>query len=499
MRKTQLLLALTAIGVAGSANATNGMNLEGYGPIAAGMGGASMAYDNGNAAVMNNPATLGLAADGSRFDIAVGMLGPDVTSKFPGMPDANSGGDSYYMPAVGWTKKNGAITYGVAMFAQGGMGTEYSGNSFMSAGSGMDTRSELGVGRLIAPFTYEVSPKLIVGGSVDLVWSMMDLKMAMNSNQFMDMAGAPGGFGGMPGCATGNCSGEVSGSMMQAFNGAVGNGFLNNGTGAGAGAGTGPLNWGYFDFSDGSDYTGKAKTTGYAGKIGFVFKASPALTIGGTYHSKTSLGNMKGNASVSFNVNADTGMASGVAPSGTYAAMTIPVSGKISVVDFEWPETIGFGLAYKATDKLMVAVDYKRINWADVMENFKMTFTANATQANPLATGFAGTVLDATMYQDWEDQDIFMLGLSYKATDAMTLRVGANLADNPIPNQYMNPLFPAIEKNHYTVGIGYALNPSSDLNFSLQYAPEVTQTNSAQGVTVDHSQTSWQFMYSKRF
>ena len=40
--------------------ATNGMNLEGYGPIATAMGGASMAYDNGTAAVINNPATLAL-------------------------------------------------------------------------------------------------------------------------------------------------------------------------------------------------------------------------------------------------------------------------------------------------------------------------------------------------------------------------------------------------------------------------------------------------------
>ena len=38
------------------------MNMEGYGPIATGMGGASMAYDNGTAAVINNPATLGLMA-----------------------------------------------------------------------------------------------------------------------------------------------------------------------------------------------------------------------------------------------------------------------------------------------------------------------------------------------------------------------------------------------------------------------------------------------------
>lgn len=492
MRKTQLLLALVAIGFAGSSYATNGMNLEGYGPISAGMGGASMAYDNGNAAVMNNPATLGLAVDGSRLDVAIGMLGPDVTSKFTGMPDANSSGDSYYMPAVGWTRKNASFTYGAALFAQGGMGTDYSGASFMSAGSGLPSRSELGVGRLIFPLAYNVNPDLTVGGSLDYVWAMMDLQMAMNSNQFFDLAGAPGAAGGMPGCVTGNCFGQVSGSMMTAFNGAVGSGFLNNGAGAGAGFGTGPLNWGYFNFSDDSDYTGKAKATGFAGKIGFTYKASPTLTIGGTYHSKTSLGDMKGNASVSFNVNADP------AASGTYTAMSIPVSGKISVVDFQWPETVGLGLAYQASDKLMVAVDYKRINWADVMKDFKMTFVANGTQANPLAMGFAGTTLDATMFQDWDDQDVFMIGLSYKTTDKLTLRAGMNIANNPVPSEFMNPLFPAIEKEHFTAGVGYALNDVSDVNFSLQHAPKVSQTN-AQGVTVDHSQTSWQLMYSKRF
>ena len=51
-----------------SAFATNGMNLEGYGPIAHGMGGASMAYDNGTAAIMNNPATLACGPSTRRLE-----------------------------------------------------------------------------------------------------------------------------------------------------------------------------------------------------------------------------------------------------------------------------------------------------------------------------------------------------------------------------------------------------------------------------------------------
>jgi long-chain fatty acid transport protein len=492
MRQTKLLLALTAIGFTSSAFATNGMNLEGYGPIATAMGGASMAYDNGTAATMNNPATLGLADPGSRLDVALGMLGPDVTAKAPGAPEAHSGGDSYLMPAIGYVRSSGKLNYGVALFAQGGMGTEYEGSSFMSAGSGLPTRSELGVGRLIAPLSVNVNDQLTIGGSLDFVWAMMDLQMAMTSQQFFDLAGKSVAMGGL---GNGHTYGEAGGSMMAAFNGAVGVGFLNDGTHAGAGLGTGPLNWGYFDFSNSNDYTGKARTTGWAGKLGFTYKATPALTFGGTYHSKTSLGDMKGDATVKFNVNADTGMAAGGAPSGTYAAMTMPVTGKIQIVDFQWPETFGLGMAFQANDSLLVAVDYKRINWADVMKNFKMTFTADNSASNG---GFAGTSLDATLYQNWKDQDVLEVGVGYKLTTALTLRGGVNYANNPIPDKYMNPLFPAIEKSHYTTGVGYAFSKASDVNFSLQYAPKVSQTN-GQGVTVDHSQTSWQLMYSQRF
>ncbi|MDH5393367.1 MAG: outer membrane protein transport protein, partial [Gammaproteobacteria bacterium] len=128
----QIKRSILAVSVAAAivapvtAVATNGMLLEGYGPIAAGMGGASMAYDNGVAAVMNNPATLGLMEDGeSRLDVALGNLAPDITSSMASMPDADSSATSFFMPAVGYAVRSDALTYGIGMFAQGGMGTEY--------------------------------------------------------------------------------------------------------------------------------------------------------------------------------------------------------------------------------------------------------------------------------------------------------------------------------------------------------------------------------------
>ncbi|HSG28837.1 MAG TPA: hypothetical protein VLA34_10180, partial [Candidatus Krumholzibacterium sp.] len=61
---TIVLAILAVVSLTGqSAMATNGMNLEGYGPIAAGMGGASMGYWNGSAAMMGNPATISFLKD----------------------------------------------------------------------------------------------------------------------------------------------------------------------------------------------------------------------------------------------------------------------------------------------------------------------------------------------------------------------------------------------------------------------------------------------------
>ncbi len=444
MRKTQLLIALAAIGFTGAALATNGMNMEGYGPVATAMGGASMAYDNGTAAVMNNPATLGLMDQGNQLDLAVGMLGPDVTSRMAGMPEAKSSGTSYFMPAVGWAKKKGELTYGIAMFAQGGMGTEYGSSSFMAAGSKKDARSELGVGRLIAPLAYNVNPDLTIGGSIDFVWAMLDLKMAASPAQL--------------------------GAMVTGGSGALG--------GALAGGALGTADWARVDFSDNSKYTGQARATGYAGKIGFTYKISPVVTMGGVYQSKTSLSDMEtsgGGASMSANP-------------GHAATATFSDPGKITVHNFQWPETYGLGISVQANPKLMIAADYKHISWSNVMKSLNMTFTS---------AGMGGSV-DFSLPQNWKDQNVFELGGSYKLTDALTLRAGANIANDPIPATYMNALFPAIEKNHYTAGVGYAVSKASDVNFSLEMAPKVSETN-ASGVTSDHSQTNWQLMYSMRF
>jgi long-chain fatty acid transport protein len=81
------------------------------------------------------------------------------------------------------------------------------------------------------------------------------------------------------------------------------------------------------------------------------------------------------------------------------------------------------------------------------------------------------------------------------------LRAGVNLADNPIPDNFVNPLFPATVKDHVTLGLGYQVSKAGDFNMSVTMAPKVTVTNAsgAAPVEISHAQTNWQFMYSHRF
>ncbi|WP_165873575.1 OmpP1/FadL family transporter [Parasulfuritortus cantonensis] len=420
LRATPLAIALSCI--AFSAHATNGMNLEGYGPLAMSMGGAAMAYDSGMAAMMNNPATLALTVPGDQLALALHHLGPDVSVR--GVAD--SGGDSYYMPAIGWGRKEGPLTYGVGMFAQGGMGTEYGRDSMFSMGTGENVRSELGVGRVIFPVAYEVSPKLTVGASLDFVWAMLDVGMVASSDQVAAMGGNLGGASAA-----------------------------------------------YISFSDSNDFTGKAKGYGYAGKLGLTYKVSPTLTLGAAYHSKTHLNDLKTSAD-----GATMTLYDGTDPIGS-------MSGKMTVVDFQWPETYAVGLAWQATPKLMIASDLRRVNWSDAMSKFTMSFN--------------GTTL--TMPQDWRDQTVYSLGAQYRVSDKLGVRVGVNYGKNPVPNTYLQPLFPAIVEWHYTAGFDYKVSDSGCVAFALSYAPKVTETTDPNpySLTITHSQVSAMAGYNHHF
>ena len=469
MKKISLRATAVAVAAlaASQAWATNGMLMEGYGPVALSMGGASQAYDNGTAGMMNNVATLQLGENGTRADVALGILGPSVASSMTGMPTAKSGGTSYVMPAFGWVRKNDQYSYGVGVFGQGGMGTEYSNSSFMGAGTG-DARSELGVGRVIFPVSMKVNDRLNVGASLDFTWANLDMKMLASPQQFVGMYAFGNGLG-----------------MDQAGMTAATSQLNAMGTQMGL---QGPMasNYARLDFSNSNDFTGQAKGSGWTGKLGATFKATEALSLGVSYQMKTRLSDLTTGANgAQFTLIAADG-ANG-APGTVMPAM----NGKIIVRNFQMPSVLAAGASWQASPVLNLVADVKRIGWSSVMKSFNMAFDMGG-----------GQVMNFGMPQNWSDQTVVSLGGAYKVNDALKVRAGYSHSTNPIPDAMVNPLFPAIVKDHFMAGFGYQINKNMTMDAAISHAPKVTVVNAADPsmpVTISHSQTNYQLMLSYRY
>lgn len=468
-----LALFALATGTVTPLVATNGLNMEGYGPIATALGGAAFAYDNGTAGLINNPATLGLMTDQARLDVALGILGPhiEVTSpattpnifNVPASQRAKSSANVFFMPAMGYTRRSGNLVYGLGVFGQGGMGCEYDANSWRGLGFGLENRTEVSVGRVIVPLVYRVNDKLQIGATADFMWAGMDLKMAMSGNQFFDLV--------MP---TSQRFGRASGSIVNSFGQILA--ILPAGT---------SVDYAYFNYSNGNPFTGAARAYGYSGKLGLVYTPSQDLSFGLTYHTKSSLADMtaKGDT-LSFQLNIP-----------GLGRMPQTLTGDFRIRNFQWPAMLGAGLAWHPAPRWMIVVDLREVFWKDVLRDFNLSFVASGAASNG---PFAGQNLNAVLFQNWKDQTIVMLGAAYEASDRLTVRMGGNFGNNPVPDTYLNCLFPATVTSHLTTGLGWKVSARSSLDASFTYGFKTSAVNGT-GAGVSHRQTNLQVMYSRRF
>ncbi len=227
---------------------------------------------------------------------------------------------------------------------------------------------------------------------------------------------------------------------------------------------------GYVSFSDNNDFTGEASGNGWAFKLGAHFKVSDTFSVGATYHSKTHIGDLKG--------------------SGNVGAVNGPAA-DFRVVDFQWPETYGIGMAWQATPAFMLAADVKHIAWSDSMKTFRLA-------VNPMGMGWSEGAMD----QNWKDQTVIMIGGQYMLRPGLALRFGYNHASNPVPDSSLNPLFPAIIESHYTLGMGWNIGGGHSVAGSVAIAPKVTRTSSMPGMAgtpISHSQTTLRVNYNYSF
>ena len=130
---------------------------------------------------------------------------------------------------------------------------------------------------------------------------------------------------------------------------------------------------------------------------------------------------------------------------------------------FDIPETYGIGVAFKATPSVTLAADIQRINYGSV-----------DSIANPLSNLLSGNPLGSRNGPGfgWKDITVVKVGASYEVKPGLTLRVGYNHSDQPIPNDQtlFNILAPGLVQDHLTLGGSWKTSPNGEWSVFYTHA-----------------------------
>jgi len=143
-------------------------------------------------------------------------------------------------------------------------------------------------------------------------------------------------------------------------------------------------------------------------------------------------------------------------------------------LNFDQPQNIAAGIAYMPSSYLRFALDIVWINWSQSNGTNQPNYTQNSSNATP-------------WNMDWNNQVVYKFGLEYGYNDQISLRAGYNYGKTPLntTRAFENLAFPAVTENHYTVGAGFKMTRSWQLNLGVMYSPEsdFPTANLNQGIT----------------
>jgi long-chain fatty acid transport protein len=366
--------------------ATDGYFLLGYGTVSKGMGGTGAAMATNTIGAATNPASMAFL--GSGYDIGLAAFMPDREFTVTGNPSGYPGTFGlapgtvrsetriFLVPNMGGNWKIGPHdTFGVSVYGNGGMNTNYEAPVFGFSPTGVD----MGKFYVAPTWAHKFGENHAVGISPIISWQRFKA------------------YG------------------LQAFS---------------------PFS------SDPSKLTDNGYSTsfGFGARIVYMGNLTPWLSVGASYQSEVAYGKLKDYA-------------------GLFAEQGY----------FDDPANWTVGIAVKPVSTLTVAFDVQQINFSD-----------EKSVGNPMLPNLMQSRLgdDNGAGFGWRDMTVYKLGLSWKATDDLTLRAGYASGRQPIPESEMlfNILAPAVIEQHATLGAGYEVSKGNTLQLAITRAFSNTVT-----------------------
>ena len=373
----------------------SGVNMEGLGVRAMGMGSAFIGLADDASAVFWNPAglsqlkgsgyTVGVYSMTAAVDAKNGVsnnFGPDYDPNkgdlFPafnvGEPDHFDDEDEFWlgaatMPSFLIFKNYGRYTLAGGVFGVGGAYSSYNDKIYdptHNAEIEADVFAVLGMFSVNGSIGYQVTEKLSVGFGVDM--------------------------------------------LVNIWRGDVHKDYVTNSP-----AGSPDAAWNY-------NYDAQIRKWGYGfqGNFGMLYKFNEQWSVGATYRTGSNI-TLKGDTRVSLKGGGDfiNGVNGGNEVNEKSGGHT----------DFEYGESWGVGVAYKPTKKLTFTYDYRENNWTDF--NWP---GSNAKFDDP------GVILQNTDEDPgWNRAHGYSIGTEYLLNNKITLRAGYTNESSGVPSEFENP------------------------------------------------------------
>ncbi|MDH3346129.1 MAG: outer membrane protein transport protein [Kiritimatiellaceae bacterium] len=355
MNKKKIIFSILISIAAISAQATEGINLIGVGPVQQGTAGAGVASAKDSTWLILNPA--GLTDTKLGLDTSIQYFAPrrTINSTLSGGAGKQKDTSAFFIPSISATLgccNDGKGFFGFGIYGTSGMGVDYSkGRIGADTNSDMmpdtpqgqvDTMTELAIAKMTFTYAHKFDNGFSIGAGPIFVLSRLKTDMISSINV------------------------PQSGDWDEAV--------------------------------------------GLGAIIGVNQKITDRLTIGASYMSEQYM--------TEFDEYDD-----------------------LLDDSMNLPQQVTIGLAYNILTNLEAVLDYRWVGWSHL---------------DTLGDQFG-----------WEDQNIVKAGLTWGATDHLTLRGGISHGNSPIDSSsaFGNALFPAIMETHLSCGASYQFE-----NFALHFA-----------------------------
>ena len=165
---------------------------------------------------------------------------------------------------------------------------------------------------------------------------------------------------------------------------------------------------------------------GYSYVLGTTYDLSDSVRLGAAYTSRTHTEKLE------WNLN----------------------DGKHSLT-FDDPQTVAVGISFYPTDRFMVEMDLKWLDFSGVRDN--------AVLQTP------SSLPDQTLTYGWSDQYVLALGIKYVHSDNLTFLAGYNYGKSPLDEDDINNNIgvTAIVEHHLSGGVTMRVTEHTELTFSI--------------------------------